>query len=132
MTLHNFLAIVINDIPGPNNDPQKAEQIHTFLILEQLVVPGSSGRRPRTIKIFAAFISAEWVYVVSNFSGLVRMHVKSKDTSWAHEDLAVGSEVHLNILIIWEQPLMQIVSTGITCLVLSKAAQIGCSNALLH
>jgi hypothetical protein len=93
MNLLDFLEIIRNDIPGPNDDPEKAEQIRTFILPDRFIVPGSSDRRPRTIKIFAAFISADWVYVLSDFSGLARTHVKSKDTPWTREDLAVGSKV---------------------------------------
>jgi len=98
MKFHDFLDIINNDIPGPNDDPQKAEQIRTFVVPERLIVPGSSDRRPRTIKIFASFISVKWVYVVSDFSGLVRVHVKSKNVPWTREDLAVGSAVCLTHL----------------------------------
>lgn len=75
MKTSDFLEIIPNDVAGPNNDPKKAEQIRTFLIPEKFIVPGSSDRRPRTVKIFVAFISLEWVYVMSDFSGLVRMHI---------------------------------------------------------
>lgn len=93
MKLLDFLEIIANDTPGPNNDPEKAEQIRTFIIPDRFIVSGSSKTRPRTIKIFVAFISPEWVYVVSDFSGLVKMHIRSKDTPWTREDLVVGSEV---------------------------------------
>jgi hypothetical protein len=104
MKFLDFLEIISNDIPGPNNDPEKAEQIRTFVIPDRFIVLGSSERRPRTIKIFASFISAKWVYVVSDFSGLVRMHIKSKDTPWTREDLAIGSEVFL--LLLYHKPIL--------------------------
>lgn len=95
MKFHDFLEIISADVPGPNIDPQKAEKIRTFIIPDRFTVPGSSDRQPRTIKIFAAFISPEWVYVVSDFSGLVRMHVKSRNTPWTLNDLSVGSAVRV-------------------------------------
>jgi hypothetical protein len=93
MTPGEFYDITSQHIAGPNKDPQKAELMRTFVIPDRLVVSGSSINRPRTIKIFAAFISAEWVYVVSDFSGLVKMHLKSKKTCWTKEDLHPGSDV---------------------------------------
>jgi hypothetical protein len=89
----DFFAIVKHDIPGPNEDFEKAEKIRTFVIPEHLIEPGSSSGRPRRIKIFAAFLSKDWVYVLTDFSGLARMHFVSKDLPWTSQDLAVGSHV---------------------------------------
>jgi hypothetical protein len=93
MTPEDFFDIAAQDIPGPNLDTTKADKIRTFLIPERLIVPNSSSRRPRTIKMFAAFISAEWVHVLSDFSGLVRMFVRSKQSPWTYGDLTPESEV---------------------------------------
>lgn len=92
MTPDDFYDITSRHIAGPNKDPQKAECIRTFPIPDRLIVPGSSTT-PRTIKIFAAFISVEWVYVVSDFSGLVRMHLRSKKSLWTEDDLRPTSDV---------------------------------------
>jgi len=89
----DFYEIIKKDVAGPNPDATKAEKIRTFLIPERLIVPGSSSNRPRCVKIFAAFISAEWVYVLSDFTGLARMFVKSKKTPWTSDDLSPGTTV---------------------------------------
>ena len=89
----------MKDTAGPNKDATKAEKIRTFLIPERLVVPNSSSRRPRTIKIFVALISSDWVYVISDFSGLVRMFVQSKQSLWTEDDLAPGSKVSSLVLL---------------------------------
>jgi hypothetical protein len=88
----DFYEIIKNDVAGPNPDPTKAEKIRTFLIPKRLIVPGSSNT-PRHIKILAAFISAEWVHVLSDFTGLARMSVKSKQTPWTSDDLSPGTTV---------------------------------------
>jgi len=89
-----FWKIITHDVPGGNSDPQKAERIRTFVIPSEFTVPGSSSPlETRTMKIFAAFVSERWVWVLSDFSGLVRMHIESKDRAWTAEDLAIGSEV---------------------------------------
>jgi hypothetical protein len=93
MSPEDFFAIISQDCPGPNKDAIKADQIRTFLIPKRLIIPNSSSTCPRTIKIFAAFISEKWVYVLSDFSGLVRMHVRSKQSPWTKEDLIPGSIV---------------------------------------
>ncbi|KAF8185207.1 hypothetical protein BJ912DRAFT_927583, partial [Pholiota molesta] len=77
-----FWEIISNDVPGPNEDPDKSELIRTYRIPD---------RTPRTIKIFGAFVSEKWVHVISDFSGLVRLHVKSCNVIYAPEDFSVGS-----------------------------------------
>jgi len=94
MKPEDFFDIVARDIPGPNPDATKADIIRTFLIPERFTVPNSSTRCPRTIKIFAAFMSPEWVHVLSDFSGLVRTFVKSKQSPWTRDDLTPESEVN--------------------------------------
>ncbi|KAF8204136.1 hypothetical protein BJ912DRAFT_841585, partial [Pholiota molesta] len=86
-----FWEIISNDVPGPNEDPDKSELIRTYRIPDRYTVPHSSPRTPRTIKIFGAFVSEKWVHVISDFSGLVRLHVKSCNVIYAPEDFSVGS-----------------------------------------
>ena len=100
MSREDFFEIVTKDIPGPNGDASKAEKIRTFLIPECLIVPNSSSTRPRTIKIFAAFISSDWVYVLSDFAGLVRMSVRSKQSPWNQDDLAPTSKVNAGLILV--------------------------------
>jgi len=89
----DYWEIISNDQDGPNEDPQKARAIRVFKIPDHFTVPDSSPNKDRTLKIFAAFISESWVWVLTDFSGLVRMHVHSKSTPWMQEDLNVGSKV---------------------------------------
>lgn len=127
MAICDFYEITSRHVAGPNKNAQKAENIRTFLIPDRFIVPGSSPRRPRTIKIFAAFISAEWAYVVTDFSGLVRMHIRSKKTFWTEDDLSPGSDVgfvpaqYIHSLII---------STRTSFSELSKVVLIGCQSPL--
>ena len=88
-----FWSIIGNDIPGSNEDPEKAELIRTFLIPDEYTIKHSSPKYPRTIKIFAAFVSESWVWVLSDFSGLVRMSVRSQSNPYTPEDFMVGSQV---------------------------------------
>jgi len=93
MSRDDFFDIIAKDTAGPNKDPTKAEQIRMFHIPERLNIANSSSKRPRTIKIFAAFISSDWVHVLSDFSGLAQMFVKSKRDPWTQDDLSPGSAV---------------------------------------
>lgn len=132
MTPDDFYDITSQHIAGPNKDPQKAELIRTFVIPDRFIIPGSSTNCPRIIKIFAAFISAEWVYVMSDFSGLVRMHLRSKKSLWTEGDLHPGSDV--NFLYALHQFFIYLIyhSAGMNCLEPSKVGQIGCLSPPLQ
>jgi len=129
MTPSDFYDITSHHIAGPNKDPRKAERMRTFLIPDRFTVPGSSTSS-RTIKIFAAFISPEWVYVLSDFSGLVRMHLRSKKSPWTERDLHPRSDV--SSLYAWCIKLFIYLiccSTGTDFLKPSKVGRIGCLSA---
>ncbi|PPQ97364.1 hypothetical protein CVT26_006596 [Gymnopilus dilepis] len=91
------LAAGQKEVDGPNPDPAKAEKIRTFLLPEKFIVENSSQNRPRRVKIFCAWISSEYVWALIDFSGLVRMHIKSKPTAWTESDLAIGSPEFENL-----------------------------------
>jgi len=93
MSPEDYWEIITHDVAGTNPDPKKAEQMRNFVIPERLNIRGSSPTRPRTIKIFGAFVSKSWVWVLCDFSGLMRLHVKTRQGDWRAEDLAVGSKV---------------------------------------
>jgi len=88
-----FWRIISRDIPGPNKNEEKAQQMRTFLIPNEYIVEGSSDKRPRTIRILAAFISEKYTIVVCDFVGLARMHVESRHIPWTKNDFLVGSQV---------------------------------------
>lgn len=87
--------IVSKSIPGTNADSQKSALIRSFIFPEELIVPGSSAKRPRRINIFAAFLSDDWAWVLSDFARLVRMHVISRDRPWEASDFLPTSPVSL-------------------------------------
>ncbi|RDB27826.1 hypothetical protein Hypma_002116 [Hypsizygus marmoreus] len=94
-----YTEIVSKDIPGPNLDPDKADAIRSFVIPDRLIVPGSSPVRPRTINIFAAFVSDKRVWIVCDFARLIRLHVISRDAPWTKADLTPSSA---NWFELWE------------------------------
>ncbi|PPR02049.1 hypothetical protein CVT26_008727 [Gymnopilus dilepis] len=96
MRTADFQDIIAGEVDGPNEDPEKAAKIRTFLLPDRFVTKGSSTS-PRHVKIFAAWISSEWVWALLDFSGLVRIHVKSKSRAWTEADLAVGSPEWKNL-----------------------------------
>jgi len=91
-----YWQIITKDVPGPS--ATKSEEIRVFELPSKFTVPDSSKpKEVRTMKIFAAFISESYVWVLSDFSGLVRMHVESRTEPWTRADLEPGSEVSVYI-----------------------------------
>lgn len=86
MSRTTYHQIISDSIPGTNADLQKSSLIRSFVFPDELIVPNSSERRPRRINIFAAFLSDEWAWVLSDFTRLVRMHVISRDRHWEASD----------------------------------------------
>ena len=88
-----FWKIISNDVDGPNSDEEKRKCLRTFRIPDECIEKHSSDQYPRTVNIFAAFISSKWVFVLTDFVRLVRMHITSRDAIWTKEDFTVGSLV---------------------------------------
>ncbi|RDB22952.1 hypothetical protein Hypma_009804 [Hypsizygus marmoreus] len=86
-----YRKIVAHDIPGPNQDSEKANLIRSFVLPDKTIVPGSSPVRPRTINIFAAFVSNKHAWIICDFSRLVRLHVVSRNDVWTQDDLQPSS-----------------------------------------
>ncbi|KAI0074764.1 hypothetical protein K474DRAFT_1647578 [Panus rudis PR-1116 ss-1] len=83
--------IVATDIPGPNDDKKKAEQMRSFPIPSEFYVPNSQDSNDRSINIFAAFVSEENAFVVVDFARLVRLHVISLARQWLPDDVHTNS-----------------------------------------
>lgn len=105
MTLENYRRIVSNDIPGPNSDESKAEDLRTFLIPDDLVVDHSAKKKgpPRTIKIVAAFVTDDWVWTINDWTTLVRLYVFSKDITWNDDLISPGTQVSLSYVRLYSQ-----------------------------
>ena len=93
-----YYEIVSEDFPGPNPDPSKSEYIRNFHIPKEFIVQHSSSTYPRTIKLYAVFISPKWVWAINDFAGLVRMHVTSRQKPWERSDFEIGGSVFFFLL----------------------------------
>ena len=85
-----YQEIVSNDVSGGNHDPVKANLMRRFIIPDRFKVDYShdwDSSKPRTIRLYAAWVSDNWTYALSDFSGLVRFHVVSRDGGWSKADL---------------------------------------------
>ncbi|RDB24436.1 hypothetical protein Hypma_008475 [Hypsizygus marmoreus] len=91
MPVSVYDEIISQVIPGPNLSPKRAEIVRSFVIPERFKVEGSSPVTPRTINIFAAFISDDWVWTICDSTRLVRMHIISRDQPWKAEDFELNS-----------------------------------------
>jgi hypothetical protein len=87
-----FDKLICNCIPGPNSDRRKAELLRTFTIPNEFSEDNSSPSN-RTVNIFAAWISKDYVWVLVDFARLVRLHVISRDQVWTKADLDPASFV---------------------------------------
>lgn len=79
-------------MPGPNAKKSKAELLRQFKLPEKFTEVYTSGS-PRVIRILAAFVGVEFVWLVVDFARLARLHVISGDEMWKASDFTVGSEV---------------------------------------
>lgn len=83
LTHDDYREIIQDDIPGPNADKTKANLLRSFPMPQHFINKNSSSpEKPRTINIFAAFVSSARVWAIVDFSRLVRLHVISKDEIW--------------------------------------------------
>lgn len=94
MELRFWPGTVSTCVPGPNDDPHKAECMRSFVIPPELYEKGSrEDGEPRLINIFAALVCQDRVFVISDTDRIVRMHVTSLNRHWTADDLKPGSEV---------------------------------------
>ncbi|KAG6836640.1 hypothetical protein H0H93_005577 [Arthromyces matolae] len=93
--------LVREDVPGPNEDPEKSQLLRSFVMPRRFIEPSSRhSDQPRFINIFAAFISAEKAFMIVDFSRLVRLHVISRDRPWTPSDMEPSSSEWFSL---WER-----------------------------
>lgn len=86
MTRHDYDEITAQMVPGTT------ETMHSFVIPQRLITPGSSKSK-RTINILAAFVSPKWVWVIHDFMRLARIHVISRDKIFDVSDFDLNGPV---------------------------------------
>jgi hypothetical protein len=100
-----FDELLHNCVPGPNSDRKKAELLRSFKIPADLIEENSSSSN-RTVNIFAAWISKEYVWVLVDFARLVRFHILSRNQIWSKDDVCPTSPVTvLSLLADWYIPI---------------------------
>ncbi len=92
-----FEKILLLRRPGNNINATKAQNLRTFGVPPQFVVPMTNPSVfKRTLTIMAAFISQETAFLLVDHSRLIRMHVTSIDRMWTQDDLSPESKVSIN------------------------------------
>lgn len=91
-----YNEIVQNDIPGPNEDPERADKVRSFVIPPRFTVKNSSPNTLRTINILAAFVSPNWAWAIVDFVRLGRIHIISRDQVYTALDFDVTSPVRFS------------------------------------
>jgi hypothetical protein len=124
-----FDTLMNNCVPGPNSDRKKADLLRTFKIPDDLIEEHSSSSN-RTVNVFAAWISEEYVWILVDFARLVRFHIISRAKPWSKDDLKPTSPVSiLHSLICDTIALIQPQSLGLYFGQLLRQGQTGISNA---
>ncbi len=97
MPRQEFEKILLLRRPGNNINATKAQNLRTFGVPPQFVVPMTNPSVfKRTLTIMAAFISQETAFLLVDHSRLIRMHVTSIDHMWTQDDLSPESKVSIN------------------------------------
>ncbi len=90
----DYERIVANDCPGANANKSKAAKMRSFIIPREITVPEARDRgEDQTIEIFAAIVCEHDVFVVTDFSRMVRLDLMSLGRYWCASDLEPTSEV---------------------------------------
>jgi hypothetical protein len=84
--------ILSQDKPGPNEDPQKVENLQSFPLPEHFIEPGSDGKK-RMVNVFMVIFYPDCACLLVDFVCLVHIHVISRDIPWTPEELKPGSSV---------------------------------------
>ncbi|KAJ7675728.1 hypothetical protein DFH06DRAFT_1170354 [Mycena polygramma] len=95
MSLEDFQTIVAPErcVPGPNTDPEKAEQMRSFVLLEKFQEPNARDLEGTAVNVLAAVITEKQAFVLTDFTRLTRLHVVSSSRKFKSEDFHPGSMI---------------------------------------
>ncbi|KAJ7720216.1 hypothetical protein DFH07DRAFT_760941 [Mycena maculata] len=77
MTLGDFRLLTRACVPGPNEDPDKAEITRSLLPKKFKNRAARKEKKLATVNVMAAVVTEEQAFVVSDFNRLTRLYVKS-------------------------------------------------------
>ncbi|KAF7969568.1 hypothetical protein HWV62_26931 [Athelia sp. TMB] len=87
----DYDEIISASVPG--SDADRGHLHHGFVVPERFREPNSSPTQSRTVNIFLAWVSEEWVWALVDFARLVRFYVISRDARWSREDITPSSHI---------------------------------------
>ncbi|KAI0318305.1 hypothetical protein OF83DRAFT_1242401 [Amylostereum chailletii] len=91
-TPEDFSEIISHCAPGPNKDTVKASRLRRFVAQDRFIDPATSPTQKRGLTITMALVCDDCVWVVMDFSRLIRFHVTSRSHMWTQDDFKVDSE----------------------------------------
>ncbi|KAF7966024.1 hypothetical protein HWV62_40459 [Athelia sp. TMB] len=91
MKRSDFDDIISVSVPGSNKE--KSHLQHSFVVPSRFHESTSSSATRRTVNIFIAWVSEDWVWALVNFSCLVRFYIISRNIEWTAGDLKPDSLV---------------------------------------
>ncbi|KLO19785.1 hypothetical protein SCHPADRAFT_864352 [Schizopora paradoxa] len=88
----DLYEILSQDIPGPSEDPRKAQRLRSFVVPPRMIEAYSSTTEDRHMEIFLAVLLENGeAFILTDFSHLVRMTFISKDCHWTEADFEIKS-----------------------------------------
>ncbi|KAF7967022.1 hypothetical protein HWV62_36223 [Athelia sp. TMB] len=91
MKRSDFDDIISVSVPGSNK--KKSHLQHSFVVPSRFHESTSSSATQRTVNIFIAWVSEDWVWALVDFSRLVRFYIISRNIEWTAGDLKPDSLV---------------------------------------
>ncbi|KAJ7453319.1 hypothetical protein B0H11DRAFT_2288366 [Mycena galericulata] len=87
MDLDDFNLLVSQCVPGPNDDPEKAEQMRCFVLPAKFREPTARAQEESTVTVLAAIVTAHKAFVISDFNRITRLHVVSSSRKFTEQDI---------------------------------------------
>ncbi|KAI0349946.1 hypothetical protein OH77DRAFT_1489972 [Trametes cingulata] len=87
----SFEKMVLECCPGNNPDEQKANNMRSFRIPPELIVPEARGFKHQKLVIFAALVNEEHTIIITDHYRIARLHIMSLSRHWTAADLDPAS-----------------------------------------
>ncbi|KAJ7726999.1 hypothetical protein DFH07DRAFT_945938 [Mycena maculata] len=112
MSLDDFRLLTRACVPGPNEDPDKAEIMRSFVLPKKF--KNHAARKEKklaTVNVMAAVVTEEQAFVVSDFNRLTRLYVAWREHFWTiypgGPDWVIELDAALEFLDQWRVKVLQ-------------------------
>ncbi|KAI0640829.1 hypothetical protein C8Q79DRAFT_1039139 [Trametes meyenii] len=84
----SFNRMMSQSVPGPNQNPEVAEFMRSFVVPTELTVPNARADKDiQTMAVMAAIVGEEQTFVLVDHTRLLRLHIMSLSRPWTAEDI---------------------------------------------